>query len=419
LLHVKASDGSMRTDTLVIRSTVHGPLISEDTESTLAVRVAGLDDPGALAQWWDMGGARNSADFEAIIRRINVPFFNVMAAGQDGTILYFFGGKTPRRPHGDFTYWRSPVPGDSSALIWDDHLGYDELPHLRNPATGWLQNANDPPWTVTWPMAFDPEQYPAYLSPRGMGLRAQQSALLQLADSSFTLDELVAAKHSTRVLLADRVLDELVRAAEGGDEVAQRAARVLAKWDRTVDAESRGAVLFLAWVHHWTRGGPAFARPWQADSALSTPAGLARPADAVAALRTAAAEVERAYGSLEVPYGEVMRLRYGGKDLPGNGGDDGGLFRVANYIPDTDGKYRIVGGDTYYQAVELGRPVRAKVLLAYGNATQPGSKYIGDQLELFAAKGMRDAWRDRREIEANLDLREELPPATSARSGGR
>ncbi|MHB1329538.1 MAG: penicillin acylase family protein, partial [Gemmatimonadales bacterium] len=126
-----------------------------------------------------------------------------------------------------------------------------------------------------------------------------------------------------------------------------------------------------------------------------------------------------AYGSLDVPYGEVMRLRYGGKDLPGNGGDNGGLFRVANYMPDEDGKFRIVGGDTYYQAVELGKPVRAKVLLAYGNATQPGSKYIGDQLDLFAAKQMRDAWLTRADVEANLDAREELPPATSAGPAGR
>ncbi len=423
-ISVKRPDGSLRIDTITVKETVHGPVISEDAQAALAVRVAGLDDPGAVVQWWRMGGAKNMTEFESLIRPIHVPFFNIMAAGQDGNILYFFGGKTPRRPDGDAAHWAAPVPGDSGALVWTEYFRYEELPRLRNPASGWLQNANDPPWTATWPLAFDPDTFPAYMAPRRMGFRAQQSALLQLADSSVTLDEMVEAKHSTRMALADRVLEELIAAAEReGDADAKRAAEVLARWDRHADAESRGAVLFSRWVRHWYRAtrGQGFASPWRLDSALTTPAGLANPSDAVRTLSTAAREVVKDYGALDVPYGDVMRLRYGGKDLPGNGapGDPLGVFRVAGYAPDADGKFRIVEGDTYYQAVELSKPVRAKVLLAYGNATQPGSKYIGDQLELFAAKQMRDAWLTRADIEANLDAREELPPATSAGPGDR
>ena len=124
----------------------------------------------------------------------------------------------------------------------------------------------------------------------------------------------------------------------------------------------------------------------------------------------AAQETRKAFGALDVPYGDVMRLRYGHHDLPGNGaaGDPFGVFRVASYVPDQDGKYTNVGGDTYYQAVEFSKPVRAKVLTAYGNSTQPNSKHIGDQLELFSKKAMRDAWRTRQDIEAHLELREEI-----------
>ena len=34
--------------------------------------------------------------------------------------------------------------------------------------------------------------------------------------------------------------------------------------------------------------------------------------------------------------------------------------------------------------------------MSYGNATQPGSSHRGDQLELFAKKELRPAWRTRR-----------------------
>lgn len=423
-IRVRLPDGTIRSDTLIVKESVHGPVLREDARTALAVRVAGLDDANASEQWWRMGGARSVAEFESIVREIHIPFFNVMAAGTDGDIFYFFGGKTPRRTRGGFADWTGPVPGDSSALVWNETLGYDELPHVTNPRTGWLQNANDPPWTVTWPAAFDPGKFPTYLAPHEMGFRPQQSSLLQMADTSVTFEELVAYKHSTRMLLADRMLpDLLAEARRRGDGDARRAADVLEQWDRSAEATSRGAVLFQRWAMTWLRAGGAraFARPWRLDSALTTPAGLGDPAAAVAALSAAARDTEKEHGSLDVPWGEVMRIRYGGRDLPGNGapGDPLGVFRVASYAPEADGKYRLLAGDTYYQVVEFSKPVRAKVLLAYGNATQPGSKHVGDQLDLFAAKSMRDAWTSRADVEAHLELREALDSLTAPKGEAR
>lgn len=129
------------------------------------------------------------------------------------------------------------------------------------------------------------------------------------------------------------------------------------------------------------------------------------------ALEAAASQVEKSYQALDVPWGDVVRIRYGGKDLPGNGapGDPYGVFRTAYPVPDADGKMHVAGGDTYYAAVEFGPMVRAKVLTAYGNSTQPGSKHLGDQLELFAKQEMRDAWRSRTDIEAHLESKEDVP----------
>jgi len=415
VLEVKEPDGPGRADMLTVKTSVHGPIIQEDAGTALAVRVAGLDDPGTTEQWWNMGGARSIAELEAIVRQLHIPFFNVMAAGRDGQIYYFFGGKTPKRSRGDFSYWTGPVPGDSSATLWDASLPYEQLPHVTDPPTGWLQNANDPPWTVTWPLVFNPDSFAAFVAPREMEFRPQRSALMQLADSSITFDELIAYKHSSHMALADRILPDLLAAARSrGDANARRAADVLEKWDRSADAESRGAVLFLSFAQLWfatAKGGSPFARPWRLDSAVATPAGIADPAIAVAGLSDAARATEKDFGALDVPWGEVMRLRYAGQDLAGNGapGDPLGVFRVAYYIPDRDGKRRILGGDTYYMAVEFSDPARAKVLLAYGNATQPGSKHVGDQLPLFSRKEMRDAWRTRAAVEQNLEARELLP----------
>ena len=78
---------------------------------------------------------------------------------------------------------------------------------------------------------------------------------------------------------------------------------------------------------------------------------------------------------------------------------------------DTGEPTPVDGGDSYVAAVEFGDPVRAQVLLTYGNASQPGSPHVGDQLALSANGEMRTVWRTREEIEANLEAREVLGTA--------
>ena len=248
VLKVKTASG-FREDTLVVRRSVHGPVVKDSAGVVLAVRVAGLDQPGLLEQWWAMGRSQDVTQFEAALRTLQVPMFNVMYADQAGHILYLFGGRVPVRSCCDAAYWSGVVPGDSSGNLWTSTLGYDQLPRLLDPPTGWLQNTNDPPWTSTLPSQLDPAKFPAWLSPVGMHFRAQRSARMLTEDSSITFDELVAYKHDTRMELADRVLDELVAAAKAsGRPLAGRAADVLAAWDRKAMADSRGAVLFSYWV---------------------------------------------------------------------------------------------------------------------------------------------------------------------------
>src|SRR5690606_1876610 len=148
------------------------------------------------------------------------------------------------------------------------------------------------------------------------------SVRLVLEDTSITFDELAAYKHSTRLEMADRVLDDLLPAArQHGAGLAREAAGVLEAWDRTADAGSRGAVLFAAWVRAM-RDRPLFATPWDAARPRTTPDGLADPAAAVAALEEAAAGVRDRHGRLDMAWGDVYRLQAPGRDLPANGAAD-------------------------------------------------------------------------------------------------
>ncbi|AFZ01587.1 acylase [Calothrix sp. PCC 6303] len=405
-LKIKQKDGTLSEQPLVIKSSIHGPIVSEKNGEAIALRVVGLNQPGVLQQWWDMARSRNLAEFEKVLQRLQLPMFTVMYADGKGNIMHLFNGNVPVRQQGDFQYWQGIIPGNTSKTLWTKNHLYQDLPRVVNPPSGWLQNTNDPPWTTTFPSAIKADKYPAYIAPRFMDFRSQRSARMLDEDKKITLDEMIQYKHSTRMEFADRILDDLIPSAKKyGGELGQRAAIVLQKWDRQANAGSKGAVLFAAWAEELDFDN-AFSKTWSEDSPRSTPDGLANPQDAVKLLETVARKLEKDYGKLDVPWGEVFRLKYGNMDLPGNGGDGNlGIFRVVDFVPSENGKYQPIGGDSYVAAIEFSRPVKAMALMSYGNSSQPGSRYTDKQLELFAQKKLRPVWRKRKEILAHLDQR--------------
>ncbi|HXG66599.1 MAG TPA: acylase, partial [Blastocatellia bacterium] len=411
-LKVRQPDGSLKEENLTVRRSVHGPVVEKDGKA-FALRVAGVQASsfaGALQQWWDMGRAGNFREFEAVIKRLQLPMFNIIYADRDGHISLVFGGQVPVRARGDAGFWLKPVPGDISELLWTKVHAFADLPKTTDPPSGWVQNSNDVPWHMTEPV-LDPGKYPAYMSPPtgqlAVNFREQRGIRMVRQDDKISFDELLAYKHSTRSELADHLLDDLIAAAnQHGNDAAKKAAEVLRAWDRETDADSRGAALFHAWFQAMGRPGNIFAEAYDPQRPLDTPRGLKDPPSAVRALETAAAQVQAAFGRLDVAWGEACRFRRGKVDLPANGGSgELGIFRVISYRPGKDGRREALGGDSFVAAVEFGNPVKAKVLMTYGNSSEPDSPHYGDQLELAAKKHLRDAWRSRAAIEANLAAR--------------
>ncbi len=410
-IKVKGEDGSLQDRELTLLSSDHGPVVKMGQNNALAVRLAGLDNYEAPLEWWKMASSTNLEEFKTAVQMMQIPFFNIMYADVAGNIFYMFNGSVPERTEGDWGFWNNLVPGDRSELIWNSYHPYEDMPKVENPETGWLQNANDPPWTSTIPLALDADEYPPYMAPRRMSFRPQRSARMLYEDENITFDELLSYKLSTRMELADRVLDDLFAAiGDAASDLAKEAKGVLENWDRQANPDSKGALLFYAWANRMNFNNPAaFATPWTVEDPLNTPDGLADPAQAVAALEGAAEQIQQAFGSLDAPWGAGYRIKRGSYDLPGNGADGSvGIFRVAWPGNFRDGKYYIGGGDSWVAVIEFGDEVKAKVLLSYGNSSQPGSPHNGDQLQLFSDLEMRDAYLYRKDVEAHATTTEKL-----------
>jgi acyl-homoserine lactone acylase PvdQ len=416
----RQADGSMTTVPLEIRSTVHGPVIERKDGTTIALRVAGLDRPGMLQQYFDMVTATDFAAYTAALRRLQVPTFNILYADREGHIDYLYNGVAPRRAEGDLAFWQGLVPGDSSRWLWTEVHAFEDLPRVTDPPGGFVQNTNDPPWVASWPATLKEKDFPAYLAPRSAeSFRAQNSVRLMAENDGLTLERFRDLKLDTRALMADRVLPELLPPAlADADPEVRAAAQLLAKWDRYFKADSRGALLFEEWARLFAGNNFSsqanYRERWSAVEPISTPRGIKDPQAAVAMLRKAIAETRRKYGAVDRPFGDASRFALDDVDLPGSGGFGNlGAFRVITWDdPDATGRRLPEHGETWVAMIEFSTPVRAWGLMSYGNSRQRGTRHHADQLGLLSRNEFRELWLRREQVEANLEERTLLGGAT-------
>ncbi|MEO1050906.1 MAG: acylase [Bacteroidota bacterium] len=406
-LKIKAVDGSIAEKEIEIWHSEHGPVVKKGNQKALAVRMVGYDRPDSFLQWVRMGKAKNFEAFEEALQMSQIPFWNVMYADKQDNIFYLFNGLVPKRSNGGWSYWNRIIPGGKSEDIWQDVHPYSDLPRVKNPAQGWLQNSNDPPWTCTYPVALDADDFPPYMAPRFMSFRPQKAVEMLNGDQSITFDELVEYKLSTRMGMADRILDDLFQAVDQyGGETAKEAKSVLSAWDRQADPQSKGTLLFTQWARRARLGSQStFAKPWSEDDVINTPDGLADPPRAVKVLEEVATAIKEDHGRLDIPWGDVYRIKYNGIDLPGNGAS--GLYGVVR-VAWEGGRNRIGGGDSWVGVIEFDEKIKAKVLLSYGNSSMAGSQNNGDQLQLFSDKEMRDAHFYQQDVETHTVMTEIL-----------
>jgi acyl-homoserine-lactone acylase len=213
----------------------------------------------------------------------------------------------------------------------------------------------------------------------GITTRAQRGIRTLSPPKKLTFEDVKAGKLSTYVETADQFADDLIAAARKlGTDRAKKAADVLGQWDRAADNESDGTLLFYRFLLSAGAGFQAiggYAIPSDKHKPLDTPRGFGDPAKAVKRLDAVAVDVEKQYGSLHVKWGDVLRLRCGSSDLPGNGAPSMmGAIRTVGSGPFVNGQAAGATGDSYYAVIEFSTPVHAEALLGYGNWSKVGSK---------------------------------------------
>lgn len=315
-------NGESITETL--RWSVHGPVTHINPQEGTAVAYwfagFGLTDPPV--QYTQMLKAQGIADLNAAMGQLQFAHFNLMAADTSGNIEFVYSGRIPKRPPSvDPT---RPLDGSNPALLWNEFIPFQDLPTVRNPKVGFVQNCNNRPENTTGTEA-DPaaEDSPSTVVSGGRAETVRSWYLKQrlAADDRFTLQE-AQALLTDGTMIPHLSLSKQLDAAwrrfgdvyPHGQAIAADVQRLLA-WDGTPDLKSGAPVLALLWMHTLNGHRPML----KVDLLQRLPAALTEE-DAFAmfdALREARQRQRKLLPfPAQIPWGLIHVIRKAGKVFP-------------------------------------------------------------------------------------------------------
>jgi acyl-homoserine-lactone acylase len=401
---------AVSTETREQWETLLGPVVHRADGKIYVVKAAGDGDYRAGEQFLRMMRATSLAEWQDAMRMRARMTSNFTYADRAGNIHYVWNAALPLLPHasgGDTT----AVPASGSRDVWTRYVPYDSLPQVLNPRTGYVHNENSSPhWTNLQAPLDTSNPYSNFEAP-SLSLRSQHGLALVGGRQKLSLEEVLRLKHSYRMLLADRVKPDLVRAVRASNptDSVSAAVALLERWENTSAPDSRGGTLFEVWWQRYAQGladSLRYARRWDPSDPVGTPVGLGDPARAADAFAWAVDETVRRHGAWDVTWGEVHRVRRGPIDAP-VGGCAGalGCFRVLNFRRDEDGKLAANGGDGWVLAVEFTDVPRAYSVLAYGQSPDSTSPWHADQAERFARGDLKRVAFSGKDVDAQAVLR--------------
>jgi acyl-homoserine-lactone acylase len=372
-------------------TSVHGPVLKRG-DGYFAIRYVGNGRIGlAVEQWYRMNKAKTMDEWKKAMAIQGVPMMNTMYADKDN-ILYVYNHLLPIRNEGHD--WLVILPGNTSETLWKEYLPFEALPMAQNPPSGYLINTNSTPFKVTLGRGNpDPNLFSRTLGiETSLNNRARRSHELFGSDPSITRAEFIQYKfdqaYSRSDYLFTQVLDPLLKAFRPQSEAQKKALQILGEWDGIADMDSVGASLAnLIYNPIHKAGQKLVASPERPD-----------PADC---FKEAVAFLMEHHGRVDVPLGELQRLRRGKTDLPLAGSVD-----VLNAVHSEIDKDCLVGtaGDSYILIAEFDKEgARSWGRHQYGNVNRSDSPHYDDQAKDFAQLRLKQSLLTRKDIDANLE----------------
>ena len=392
--------------TFTVLYTHHGPIMAKRNGQLLSMRADNRIMDG-LIQCWQRNKATSFTAFKKTLDLKGNISNNTVYADAEGNIAYWHGNRIPIR---DAKYnWNMPVDGNTSATEWKGYHPIGDIVQSINPKNGWLQNCNSTPFTVAGSFSPQKQNYPAYMAPDGENFRGINAVRVLAREKNYTIDKVIAAGYDTYLSAFEKLVPALVAAFEKNATDTAFAAlaepiALLKNWDMHSGEKSIATTLAIEWGQNLT------AKIIQlnddennkyADIVTKTSrfASLAKPADLLQPLLMVIRELKNNFGSWKIEWGTVNRFQRISSGIDNTFDDTKESIPVgfassawgmlpsyaSKTFPGTKKRYG-VHGNSFICAVEFGKKIKARSLLAGGESGAKNSKHFFDQ-GLMYSKG--------------------------------
>jgi acyl-homoserine-lactone acylase len=401
-----------------IYRTHHGPVIREANGKWVAIKLM-EEHIKALTQSYTRTKATDYKSYLKTMELKGNSSNNTIFADADGDIAYFHGNYIPKRET-SFD-WTKPVDGSNPATEWQGLLPIDQTPHLLNPASGWLYNTNNWPWSAAGASSPKRENYPAYVEQGGESARGLHAIRVLKDKRNFTLESLMAAAYDTYLTWFERPMPALVKAwdatAESNPLRAKTAEQIalLRAWNLRWAVDSVPTSLAIFWAEDVRRrvgGGRRGGGGGSADDAI-----VNAPADQLLQSLVAASDKLQAdFGAWKTAWGDINRFQRLNDDITPSFDDAGPSIPVgfpsavwgslasfgARAYPNTK-KWYGTSGNSFVAVVEFGKTVRARAVTAGGESGNPASRHFNDEAKRYATGDLREVYYYRPQLKGHTE----------------
>jgi acyl-homoserine-lactone acylase len=384
--------------------THHGPVLGSRNGKWLALK-ADNRSYKALLESWLITKANTFAEYKKAMDLLSNATNNTVYADEQGNIAFWYGNFMPKRdPKLD---WTLPVDGTTPATEWQGLHSLNEIVHVYNPSTGWIQNCNSTPYASSGAASPDKAKYPAYMAPDGQNYRALNAIRLLSDAKNVTLDGLTAEGYDRYLSLFDDLLPPLFKAYdEAADSVKQslkEPIQSLRQWDRRTAVNSVATTLAVEWGTLMLRGLPPAKTVEESTYQTLRVRQMLRSISnrqLLSDLSRAVNSLKQRYGRWDVNWGDINRYQ-----RPADGvtfSDDepslpvgltssayGQLPSFQSRTMNTKKRYGF-SGNSFIAAVEFGPRIKAKTVITGGQSANPASKHYTDEAVMYINGQFKD-----------------------------
>lgn len=391
--------------------TGHGPIMAKRDGKFLSLRSNNRDLKG-LIQSWERTKAKNFADYKKVMDLLANTSNNTVYADAEGNIAYWHGNFIPKR---DAKYdWSKPVDGTTSATEWKGLHTVNESVHIYNPPNGWIENCNSTPFTVAGKNSPKKENYPSYMAPDGQNFRGINAVRILGQEDAYTIDKVIAKGYDTYLAAFEVLIPALINAFEKNiskdDSLYPRLIEpinILKKWDYRCGENSIATTLAVEWGEQLLTGisHTVVISDEEDDQVSKTKqfSNTASPQELLIPFLSTIRSLENKFGNWRIEWGSINRFQRISGDIDQEFNDDAPSIPVkfaastwgmlpsfsSRTFPGTKKRYGEYG-NSFICAVEFGKKIKAKSLLAGGESGNPNSKHFNDQGLIYSKGEFRD-----------------------------